>query len=383
MFQMSLGSKELFHSNFLQWVSTEYRQEFEKLFEQLSGEKNLGKFDKCTRETKHIDLTLDYENATIFIENKIKSIATKLQLEKYSKTVLEQKKKTNSTKTICLFLGLTKPSFFDESNEFQINENVIWKYVSYKQLAGKMKDSFPNKYPNKDVIDYIEFIRHLSQLGNKLKVEPRDEFNYFGKNIEEWKDARIHDLYLKRKYQGMGLLLLPELQKLGINVEFGEDWIRTEKYTAEKKCFIKHSFNRGERGTLTLDYRINNKWTISIQLEGNTYRHCLLFAQTEKIQDSLKNNILKTAEGMKNSCWFDYSLKNRWGNLSLVKGAGTQKPQFNRYFTKRKDHQELFLCRYVQLEDKTVGEIVDVFVEDFKYIVSNEECFKTMLEGKP
>src|SRR5690606_14227209 len=86
LFNLSLSSKELFHSNFIAWIVDLYKNEFSVILSQRLGLK-ITEIKKIERETKNIDLSIHYKNENedrlIVIENKVKSLPDKKQLEKY------------------------------------------------------------------------------------------------------------------------------------------------------------------------------------------------------------------------------------------------------------------------------------------------------------
>ena len=94
IFQMSLGSKELFHSNVWAWLIGQDR-EFIKVFFTDFDEK-MYRFISVERETCNRDVIIwlqkqGYTNKDekyyLVIENKIKSLPTKEQLENYTENI--------------------------------------------------------------------------------------------------------------------------------------------------------------------------------------------------------------------------------------------------------------------------------------------------------
>lgn len=80
---MSLGSKELFHSNF--WAYLIRTNEYRRLIHAFFKDFDLQTFDKVERENKHRDLTIfDKNGKEYLIENKIKSYPDEDQLKEYS-----------------------------------------------------------------------------------------------------------------------------------------------------------------------------------------------------------------------------------------------------------------------------------------------------------
>ena len=90
IYAMSLCSKELFHSNFWAWLM-EQDESFIEIFFKNEGNKQLA---GVGREDGNRDITVyrksnkDNEKADVYvIENKLKSIPTEEQLNKYKKDV--------------------------------------------------------------------------------------------------------------------------------------------------------------------------------------------------------------------------------------------------------------------------------------------------------
>lgn len=118
MFNLSMASKELFHSNLLYWMSVTYPQLFLKILENLNIDtSSWEKQDWVSyREKNHFDLSLylcngKKEECLLIIENKVKSIPQIHQLRDY-----EEKKVTrhNSYSFPCV-LSLVKSKIFKKA----------------------------------------------------------------------------------------------------------------------------------------------------------------------------------------------------------------------------------------------------------------------------
>ena len=69
MFNLSLASKELFHSNFLDWLISVNKDGMSEVFSNLLNDEV--KIIDCDREKNNFDLYINCENdLTIIIENK-------------------------------------------------------------------------------------------------------------------------------------------------------------------------------------------------------------------------------------------------------------------------------------------------------------------------
>ena len=103
VFAMSLGSKELFHSNFLAFIfmhnSAGNLRKW--LYEKAGGKTDKTiEFDEYFREKSNFDLLFKIkgEEKFILIENKFKSLPDRKQLEKYFEKLQEKEIKNKSGK---------------------------------------------------------------------------------------------------------------------------------------------------------------------------------------------------------------------------------------------------------------------------------------------
>ena len=151
MFKLSLSSKELFHSNFLDWLSNVKPEAFQKLIEKMAGlanytwpevwrvKREYNNFDLCIvaydqykdNNDEKIDDEEDFRIMFI-IENKVKSIPYKEQLSRYSQ---EAKLINNS---YWKKRGENKLKNLRFSNKDWIGvESGVWKIKQEKTGSGK------------------------------------------------------------------------------------------------------------------------------------------------------------------------------------------------------------------------------------------------------
>lgn len=124
MFHLSLSDKELFHSNFLAWIlSSDFPLVATRRLLKLPA---AGKLD-VAREKKNLDLTIALDSKTLLVvENKIKSLPTRKQLEGYSEKVSADVRKL-----------LLAPRMFIEVCAEEIPSD--WGTLSYEDLASALK----------------------------------------------------------------------------------------------------------------------------------------------------------------------------------------------------------------------------------------------------
>ena len=220
LFNLSLADKELFHSNFLAWLSekSETRPLFIHCIKQLSKQKiglwvndfeqNPGSYI-IKREFNNFDLCIlkrvNQSNKNgkpkgelllpvLVLENKNKSIPDQKQLQEYEGKVRKIYGAQYNPNCITYILLSLATIFPDKT---KISQQGIWSICSYDQLANALSSalsSFPtiNPYYNQLIIDYKTFISNLHRVSCEwLNIDtyriPDDEW-------EQLKECRIHDI---------------------------------------------------------------------------------------------------------------------------------------------------------------------------------------------
>lgn len=151
LFRLSLSSKELFHSNFMEWLSIENREAFRKLINKMAGldenqcwgtknwfvKREFNNFDLCvvaydekeqeTGEGRKEDNNEGEEGFRILfvVENKVKSIPYKKQLEEYEQEAREINNRYWRNKANKLFDDALE-SLDKVSNPWVVVENGKW-----------------------------------------------------------------------------------------------------------------------------------------------------------------------------------------------------------------------------------------------------------------
>lgn len=305
MFNLSLSSKELFHSNFLYWISTidKNKSIFKGLVESL-GANVCAWIDNewvVKREFKNLDVCVIDKKGKILlvVENKVKSIPTTEQLELYNHTIEENNKGCQDDKVHKVLLSLTKPNFdskdcewtwvgYDKIIEYLTNlTKDLNKYKDYKEKA---------PYYNQIIIDYTDFISAMLTVVaewelNDFKLEVPYLLNYKSKEdvveadvdcadyqlraSDRYKTAeklRIHDLYGKYRTA----ILCEELKKL-----LSEKLKNLLKDIPADKIEVKYGYSNA---TPLLEVKIKGvgekikdqlEEVFCIQIQGKQYRHAI------------------------------------------------------------------------------------------------------------
>lgn len=279
IFKMSLGSKELFHSNFLEYLWDLDNSRFIKMINSLLPKKKdiVLESEKeyfMGREKEKLDICIFHkedkkEVYDLVIENKVKSIPYKKQLEEYFSKV--QGKCSNN----CKFILLTLSDEFPDKDDDQVK---IWKKTNYNTLKDSIKSQYLGnaQISEKDqtyIRDYCDFIEKLDKL--KEILIPNDQQILFVKEDKDLLEGiRLHDLYIKLRCSWFAVCLKKRLE---------EDRIPTKViYKYEEREFgvvnINVTINQGN-GQIAAwicdrDKKKDGKTNMfEIVIQGNQYRH--------------------------------------------------------------------------------------------------------------
>ena len=300
LFKISLGSKELFHSNFIESIlsieSPEGRK-FSKIFLEalLNFELDEPLFLDSSREKNHTDIQLDIYNHpnkqlkdkkfTIVIENKVKSLPDKDQLNKYYADYKSRTKEND----IFVLLCLIKPEDFTEE------DLEHWTTKTYEDIANALKSTLSQlqKLPSvsericfRDLIEeYIDFAKCLSELGNHTNAQREESYDFFDGEISgvNLRDLRIHDLALKLKFQKIKSLLKKELDIFKLTGFEIADQLKKKDHPKPKTIYLHTDFTNSKAlvdATICLGKIIKNGMDIklyhclSVQLQGDQLRYC-------------------------------------------------------------------------------------------------------------
>lgn len=294
LFNLSLGSKELFHSNFLAWLGNNYstRQFFKAVIDEIT--KNSIKWPGrwfVEREDHNFDLCIkdDNNNYLLVIENKVKSIPVLKQLMVYAGLWHAQNKKSKPKAN--KYLLLTLVGHFP--HQPQIQQQGVWEIVTYDSLALVMRmhlSKVTDLYHLSIIHDYIHFIEILSRLAQSWTLQLNAPFCLVN-NSNKVVDNKLQDLKEKIRFSQIYIELLNRLKTANINnVEWIDDYDTTPAPALNSNkayIFVGWGFTRTS-GLIDIAIPINNTLkptlqrgvikpnvVIKIQIQGNSYRHVL------------------------------------------------------------------------------------------------------------
>lgn len=268
LFNLSLSSKELFHSNFLAWIGDTYPQMFVEILKRLGCKCNWSDRNFCImREYQNFDLCVldsNKKDVLLVLENKVKSIPYKKQLDKY------EKKLNNPSCDLILLSLATK--FPDKGTIKKEGEWIVRGYDNLYTAIVNCKKHVTDQYHLSLIEDYCTFIKNLHDLSSTWMVNSDD---LFVSKIKEDKidDLRINDVRDKFKHSQLCANLKDELEKnVGVKVESGLviDEIKDKEFLEE--VFINWGFTHG-LGLIEAKVKVNDRYVLLVQIQGNRYCH--------------------------------------------------------------------------------------------------------------
>lgn len=312
IFKMSLGSMELFHSNFLEFLFNIDRSSFIRVINRLlPNDKQLDRNDyKISREKENFDICLYHEESKngkrgdivydLILENKVKSIPYKEQLEGYKKKGNKKKGNKNNPPRY-LLLSLVKN--IPDENEIKKD----WTITHYSELKCAIEEEYgsiisSNNEDSTYIKHYCKFIELMDKLQEGILKNFEDTSIF--EEVEDFRKCRLHDLYIKLRCSNFIIQLK---QKIGVPIQI----INTKEYpkireNGEKGIYLNQNMFYGNGQVAAFIYKEtgNDCDIYEIAIEGNEYRHGI---NSIRLKDEKKEKI----ESQKN-LWnnFDDSRKN-------------------------------------------------------------------------
>lgn len=372
LFQLSLASKELFHSNFLAWLCETYPNAAGHLFARFFKQPPLTyEHLKVDRERNKIDLWLEYSGGeALIIENKVKSLPTLAQLQEYTAKI------QNKAQTSFLLLSLTRPTFLPlHETTIPISDGVVWHSLTYRELASKLRDLLPditavNSYHGQLLRDYTDFITQLDALQARFIINwDDDNSNFFGgqQDIQRLRSIRLHDVIDKMRYAQMAQQITAVLRTDGFRTDNQNFW-----RGQVGQVFVDHGMTRGT-GLFDFKYCLMNKdrfgtpVILGIQIQGADFR--LVVEVGDRIRaPKIAAALRQPKDG--NQVWF---------NFGLLPSGSEERPKkhaFNQYSGQ-------FLYRWKRIESIAPQHLVDIIVAYAHLIRANETILCQQIEAIP
>lgn len=357
MFQLSLGSKELFHTNFLYWLWKAEPNAFWRIMSKFGIKTDDKGSLAVKREWEHFDLSIVHEtikkkkgkdvkivdNIVAVIENKVKSIPRIKQLDNYNKEI-EKVNKDNECKKI--LLALIDPGF-DHNEEG-------WSCFTYEKYRGFIEDCLTiieNDYDRCIIEDYYNMIDTLISFKDEWLREDFSSMKYMDiiehSSVKDYIDLRINDLRHKTIFSKM-------FSSLEVNLKDDKPETGIEKAEDIFKYNIPLTIGYGmtnATGLIEAKVIINADYLLGIQVQGYQYRHFIEFSNSSCVKEFIRKE-LQDKFGQNHKEEFDISNKKI---CSYKNSEGKKAFQY--------------VYRRIR-EDETVDDVVKNMVDDVKYLMN-------------
>ena len=364
MFQLSLGSKELFHTNFLYWLWKAEPIAFWIIMSKFGFKTDDKGSLAVKREWEHLDLSIVHEtvkkkrgkdvkivdNIVAVIENKVKSIPRIKQLDNYNKEI-EKVNKDNECKKI--LLALIDPGF-DHNKEG-------WSCVTYEEYRGSIKECLKiieNDYDRCIIEDYNNMIDTLISFKDEWLREDFSSMKYMDIiedssvkddeffSVDDYIDLRINDLRHKIIFSKMFSSL-----EVNLNKHNPETEIETVTDIFEKNIPLTIGYGMtNATGLIEAKVKINADYLLGIQVQGYQYRHFIEFSNSSCVKEFIRKE-LQDKFGQNHKEEFDISNKKICSY-------------------KNREGKKTFQYVYRRIrQDETVDDVVKNIVDDVEYLM--------------
>ena len=290
IFQLSLSSKELFHSNFLLWLADNYPNIFNVILHKCF-KANLV-FDPtkhvALREFKKLDFCIcENKNNKVgrilfVLENKFKSLPSLKQLEDYE-IVVNAHNSGNDTNTHFVLLTLTQDlPWMGIQNGLVRNR---WVHVTYNDYAkafdcirsyGACLDLFTTELIKK-YQDYIDvFSDYLQQNISSVINISTNNFNWSDMSCKMMKQLRTDDIWQKLVASRIASLIEKGLNNVGKNACFNNLGTKEllQNGVQNDTIYISIGFSRGT-ALIDVKRRIDDKCIYGVQIQNGYYKRVL------------------------------------------------------------------------------------------------------------
>lgn len=347
---MSLGSKELFHSNLWAYLIENDHQFIKVFIPTFNFDNYIDEEITVYREKSHRDIAIflkrkDGLNEHIVIENKIKSLPSAKQLEEYT-TLLD-----GYTFYQGILTGIGN-NILDFSKNEKLNGK--WTYINYEEISESIR-ILANNSQSENIVKNIHLINEycdvLEAINCCLNYYLTNSSGRLDYGCKELYNLRIADVY--KKLKGSDFL----------------SFVRKEQGYFESICskefFSSRNLSQGfHNGKATLDVRFSN-WKdektrykmIGVQLEDNQFRIV--------VERNLKFEEGKDADYLYNlykDVWFDDSYNSKLKERTILGYKTTMKARKGKKYDSYLTNNYCFVYQYFDIceENNTYENLLEL-----------------------
>jgi hypothetical protein len=336
MWHVSLGSKELFHSNLLGWMCERFPRAAMAVFEPWLVRDAAATSTRVRREYKHLDLIVEFAGfAPLVIENKVFALPDDAQLARYASDALRR-----ISGATPLLLSVTDPGW--PGGRLRTG-GYEWHHLSYGELATGLRAAFAGKagFDAQLLVHEATLIEALVAVIDLIgKPDPAQPIALRSQQIEILDAARLSD--------GIGKIRARHIMDL-IEAEYAERGLNPTR--------TEVGFSRGL--TLLAAFWLGPDGDgVGWQFQGRQWRLAMIVATRRGV--GTQRAAERAAFAAKHVRWFDFTPLYRTLHVTdedvRPKNARVPADGFNKY-------DPDFVYRYRLLpQDATVSQFVELAV---------------------
>lgn len=352
VFSMSQGSHELFHTNIWAWLINKDNDFIKDFFRTIDGT-----FLRVEREQGNRDLTIWMDDngseKAYVVENKFKALPREEQLNEYQ-AALESAGQFGGGLLVCL----QAPSGSDE---------WAWNVITQDELMGRLEQRVRNSAKFSDfereiVIEYAKMTRELAEVLVGYSGALRE--NWPAKGAEgRLEEARLGDIFKKMKAAEFVQFIenqnatkclqdrVAKATKNKLSLVVGPSF-------SNKSAIVDFRLVKQAQVCAKKTRKLQNVFSIGIQLQGEQYRRCAQVARISGIKGwgLCESLFRKIGKG-----WFD-------DPTFMGRETSMRKP-FCKYETK----DDVFVYQYFDLKKYSFKEIYELIIRDMEKAVAMVE----------
>jgi len=332
LFHLSLGSRELFHSNLLLWLCQQFPEAGSYVFRDLLEPDPAQRTFAVRREVRQLDLVIELPGfRPLVIENKVFSLPDESQLDRYARDNIVQE--FGDRPVTRGLLSLVDPGWVDGTYGAP---GAVWRRFSYRDLAQGIIEVMAEvgstePYAGQTLAHYASLLEHLTEFVEL--VIPRDDDEALALP-KEWasllKRARLHDTAQKVRGRFLVHMLSDAQSMLGFRRSTCSDGFAHGQSILE--CFT------------TLDDGDQIAW----QLQGDQFRISGVFHSRKGRGPGATAERAAYAEQV-HASWFQ-------PDPALLGGRQLRPAESFNHFN------PAFIYRYVRCVNLTVGELRELAI---------------------
>lgn len=394
LFQLSLGAKELFHSNFMGWVLSLDEQFTEAFLKQTGLLHEEANVKKCQVEREYLNFDIfihlvlqDGKKMAFIIENKVKSIPDEDQLKRYFLKYHERSR----TKAFKEKFGIQPNEsveahflvlWFNHQNSQFPNP---WKPLRYTQVVEALVSSHYNHpLPSAGISfenllqSYQQFIIELNALFEYLNDHRLYDY-YTSKFFKELNNIRLQDLAIKYTHSLMVASIKKQVKPA--------TWKKENELNNIGDCSMHQDYNRKQgcidfKCVVALSPSDRSPLIIGVQLQGTQLRYVI----KNMSQQQASQHYDLAIELLEKGLWLCHQEEVLSGMIEIpeanrTKGSGTKhsparvRGKFNTYYKGK------FLYKFDKIPaTASRKEVEAAFTALANHVISNQNTFTDKAE---